>query len=96
MPEAIESFQERAVTLLRDRHHAVMLAGVTLMLEICNIEPTLIPVYQEQVPALCKMLRSMMTSGFLAEYDVGGITNPFLQVKVLPVMILVPSRSHAH
>ena len=82
MPEAIESFQERAVNLLRDRHHAVMLSGVTLMLEICNIEPALIPVYREQVPRLCKMLHDMMTGGFMAEYDVGGITNPFLQVKV--------------
>ena len=81
VPEAIESFQDRAVTLLKDRHHAVMLSGVTLMLEICHIEPALIPVYREQVPTLCRILRGMMTSGFLAEYDVGGITNPFLQVK---------------
>lgn len=84
VPEAIESFQDRAVTLLKDRHHAVMLGGVTLMLEMCAIDPALIPVYQPQVPVLCKMLRSMLTSGFLPEYDVGGITNPFLQVKVPP------------
>ncbi len=82
VPEAIESFQERAVILLKDRHQAVQLSGVTLMLEICNIEPALIPVYREQVPSLCRILRGLMTSGFLAEYDVGGITNPFLQVKV--------------
>jgi AP-1 complex subunit gamma-1 len=82
VPEAIESFQDRAVTLLKDRHHAVMLGGVTLMLEICSIEPALISVYQAQVPTLCKMLRSMLTGGFLPDYDVGGITNPFLQVKV--------------
>lgn len=64
-----------------------MLSGVTLMLEICSIEPALIPIYREQVPTLCRILRSMMTSGFLAEYDVGGITNPFLQVKVMITLL---------
>ena len=82
MPEAIEGFQERAAALLKDRHHGVLLTGVTLMLELCSIEPALIPVYQEQVPLLCKILRSLLMSGFMPEHDVGGITDPFLQVKV--------------
>jgi hypothetical protein len=35
-----------------------------------------------QVPQLCKILRSLLMSGFAPEHDVGGITDPFLQVKV--------------
>lgn len=84
VPEAIEGFQERAAALLRDRHHGVLLAGVTLLLELCSIQPALIPVYQELVPQLCKILRSLLMSGFMPEHDVGGITDPFLQVKVPP------------
>ena len=49
VPEAIEGFQDRAVSLLKDRHHGVLLAGTSLMLELCDIEPSLIPIYQAQV-----------------------------------------------
>lgn len=81
VPDVLESFQGRAHALLKDRHHSVMLTGVTLILEMCNIEPALIPVFREEVPLLVKILRSLLTSPFLPEYDCSGITDPFLQVK---------------
>lgn len=68
--------------LLKDRHHSVMLTGVTLILELCSMEPNLIPVFREEVPLLVKILRNLLISPFLPEYDCNGITNPFLQVKV--------------
>ena len=78
----MEGFQERAHGLLKDRHHSVMLTGVTLMLEMCSIQPALIPFFREEVPLLVKILRTLLTSPFVPEYDAGGVTNPFLQVKV--------------
>ena len=53
------------------------------MLDICKMEPAAVEIYREQVPTLCKILRSLLMSGFSADHDVGGITDPFLQVKVL-------------
>lgn len=82
MPEAIETFADKAAGLLSDRHHGVLLSGTTLMLEICEIEPNTIEQYRRHVPMLCKILRSLLMSGFAPEHDVGGITDPFLQVKV--------------
>lgn len=82
VPEAIESFTDRAASLLNDRHHGVLLAGVTLMLEICDLSPDTVAAYRKHVPLLCKILRSLLMSGFAPEHDVGGITDPFLQVKV--------------
>ena len=83
MPEAIETFADKAAGLLTDRHHGVLLSGTTLMLEICEIEPNTIEQYRRHVPMLCKILRSLLMSGFAPEHDVGGITDPFLQVKVI-------------
>lgn len=59
-----------------------MRAGVTLMLDICKMEPAAVEIYRQQVPTLCKILRSLLVGGFSADYDVSGITDPFLQVKV--------------
>lgn len=82
MPDAVEAFQEAAARLLADRHHGVLLAGVALMLEMCEVEPAAVEAYRRHVPTLAKVLRSLLMSGFAPEHDVSGITDPFLQVKV--------------
>ncbi|DBA70499.1 TPA: hypothetical protein ACH3X2_011900 [Trebouxia sp. C0005] len=94
VPEAIETFADKAAGLLTDRHHGVLLSGTTLMLEICEIEPNTIEQYRRHVPMLCKILRSLLMSGFAPEHDVGGITDPFLQVKVLR-LLRVLGKGHA-
>lgn len=64
MPDLLESFVEKAPSLLEDRSHSVLLAGVTLMLDICAQEPRAAEVYRPQVPALCRVLRSLIMGGF--------------------------------
>lgn len=82
MPDTIESFEPLAAALLTDRHHGVLLTGCVLMLDICGVHPDSIIAYRKHVPQLCKILRSLLMSGHAPEHDVGGITDPFLQVKV--------------
>ena len=82
VPEVIEEFVEKAPQLMQDRHHGVLLGGATLLLEICDVDPAQLETLRPHVPLLCKILRSLMLSGFAPEHDVGGITDPFLQVKV--------------
>ena len=85
----LESFADRAADLLNDRNHGVVLAGVTLMLDICVGEPAAAEVFRPQVPALCRILRALIMSSFSPDYDVSGITDPFLQVKVLRLLRLL-------
>lgn len=86
VPEVLESFVDRAAGLLSDRHHGVLLAGVTLMLEICSTEPAIVPVYRSHVPTLARVLKTLLMSPYSPEHDVGGITDPFLQVKILRLL----------
>lgn len=83
MPELIEQFLERISDVVHDKNQAVMLSGITLMLAVCDLEPTAVKHFRKHVPQLCKMLRSLLTSGLSLEHDVSGICNPFLQVKLL-------------
>ena len=62
VPDMLESFAERAAELLSDRNHAVVLAGMTLMLDICTTHPSAVEAYRPQVPQLCKILRSLIMS----------------------------------
>lgn len=86
IPDMLESFVDRASDLLNDRNHAVILAGVTLMLEIADIEPATIAIFRDQTAAVCRILRALLMGGFSAEYDVGGIADPYLQVKLLRLL----------
>uniref|UniRef100_A0A383VEJ1 AP-1 complex subunit gamma n=1 Tax=Tetradesmus obliquus TaxID=3088 RepID=A0A383VEJ1_TETOB len=85
-PELVEEFADKAADLLHDKNQGVALSGVTLLLAICNMQPAMVEHYRQQVPTLCKMLRALLQGGFSPEHDVGGITNPFLQVKILQLL----------
>lgn len=89
VPELIESFQEPATDLLSDRHHGVILSGVTMMLEIAHLEDRAAIHYRPFVPQLCRILKSLVVSGFSPDHDVGGINDPFLQVKILRLLRLL-------
>jgi AP-1 complex subunit gamma-1 len=86
VPDQLEAFVDAAAALLTDRNHAVILAGATLMLDIADQERATVAIFRDQVPLLCRILRALLTGGFSAEYDVGGIADPFLQVKILRLL----------
>jgi AP-1 complex subunit gamma-1 len=85
-PDLIEHMSERFVALLKDRAHGVLLTGMQLMLEVLEIQPDMKDEYAKVVPALVKLLRGLITMGFSPEHDVGGIVDPFMQVKLLQLM----------
>ena len=86
VPELVESYREISVQLLSDRQHGVLLTAVTLIAEICQLEKSMLTEYRRHVPQLCRILRSLIVSGFSPEHDCGGINDPFLQVQILRLL----------
>ena len=43
----------------------------------------------QAVPLLVRHLKALVTTGYSPEHDVSGITDPFLQVKILRLMRLL-------
>ncbi|MEW5311849.1 MAG: hypothetical protein WDW38_003533 [Sanguina aurantia] len=89
VPDCLEQFVEHAAELLHDRNHAVLLGGVSLMLTVVELDATVVDKYRQHVPSLCKLLKSLLNSGSSPDHEVGGITNPFLQVKILRLLRLL-------
>ncbi|CEJ94590.1 Putative AP-1 complex subunit gamma-1 [[Torrubiella] hemipterigena] len=92
VPDLQEHFLEKATQLLSDRNHGVLLCGLTLVTSLCEAdeeeggEEGIVEKFREFVPGLVKILKSLSTSGYAPEHDVTGITDPFLQVKILRLL----------
>lgn len=82
VPDMLESFADKVPELLLDRNHGVLLAALALMLDMCEMEPAVVDLLRPHVPAVCRILRNLLVTSYSPEYDVGGVTDPFLQVKV--------------
>ncbi|CAK7217921.1 clathrin associated protein complex large subunit [Sporothrix bragantina] len=96
VPDLQEHFIEKATHLLADRNHGVLLCGLTLVTSLCEADEEdedadggdegIIEKFRQFVPALVRTLKGLASSGYAPEHDVTGITDPFLQVKLLHLL----------
>jgi AP-1 complex subunit gamma-1 len=92
VPDLQEHFLEKAATLLSDRNHGVLLCGLTLVTSLCEAdeaeggEEGIVEKFRPFVGGLVRTLKALSSSGYAPEHDVTGITDPFLQVKILQLL----------
>ncbi|PLB42040.1 AP-1 complex subunit gamma [Aspergillus candidus] len=92
VPDLQEHFFEKVKTLLSDRNHGVLLCGLTLAIDMCEAEEMeegqegVIEMLRPLAGGLVRALKGLTTSGYAPEHDVSGITDPFLQVKILRLL----------
>lgn len=92
VPDLQEHFVEKAKVLLSDRNHGVLLCGLTLVTSFCEAdeaedgEESVVELFRPLVPQLVRTLKGLASSGYAPEHDVTGITDPFLQVKILKLL----------
>ena len=79
----IENYIDKIAGLLTDRSHGVLVGGLTLLIEICGAMPSVIPTFRKLSTQLIRMLKNLVLSGYAPEHDVSGITDPFLQCRIL-------------
>jgi AP-1 complex subunit gamma-1 len=101
-PDMVEDFAERVASLLKDKTHGVLITVVQLMTQVLmidyrNAEHEGEDPFQTEcrtaflglVPTLVKMLRNLLGTGYAPDHDVGGISDPFLQVQLLTLLRLL-------
>ncbi|KXS11298.1 Adaptor protein complex AP-1 gamma subunit, partial [Gonapodya prolifera JEL478] len=89
VPELAENYYQRSKTLLGEKNHGVLLTGVTLLTEMLRMSPNLVTDARSLVPQLVRHLKNLVTAGFSPEHDVSGVTDPFLQIKILRLLRLL-------
>ena len=85
-PEMMDSYIDKIPLLLEDRTHSVCLSGIYLVLEMINKNPTIIEKIKKYHSMFVKYEKSLLSVSYSPEFDVNGITDPFLQAKILEIM----------
>ena len=85
-PELIENFIDKVPSLLEDKTHSVCLTGINLALEIIRQKPEFISKIKKYHEMFVKLEKNLLSISYAPEFDVNGITDPFLQAKILEIM----------
>ncbi|KAH0537802.1 hypothetical protein FGG08_005484 [Glutinoglossum americanum] len=92
VPDLQEHFLDKSKLLLQDRNHGVLLCGLTLVTSLCEADEAeggdqgIVKTFRPLSPGLVRTLKGLTSSGYAPEHDVTGITDPFLQVKILRLL----------
>ncbi|XP_010551552.1 PREDICTED: AP-1 complex subunit gamma-1 isoform X2 [Tarenaya hassleriana] len=87
VPDLAENFVNTAASLLKEKHHGVLITGVQLCYELCKISDEALEYFRKRcTEGLVKTLRDIANSSYQPEYDVAGITDPFLHIRLLKLL----------
>ncbi|KAF8039447.1 hypothetical protein BT93_B1859 [Corymbia citriodora subsp. variegata] len=84
VPDLAENFINPAAALLKEKHHGVLITGVQLCTDLCKVSSEALEYFRKKcTEVLVKTLKDVANSPYAPEYDVGGITDPFLHIRLL-------------
>ncbi|KAK8512886.1 hypothetical protein V6N13_090374 [Hibiscus sabdariffa] len=87
IPDLAENFINPAASLLREKHHGVLITAVQLCTDLCKVSSEALEYFREKcTEGLVKTLKDMANSSYSPEYDVAGITDPFLHIRLLKLL----------
>ena len=85
-PELIDTFVNHLHSYFDYKNHGVLLAGCALANEIFKIDPSHIPKFTKYTAVFVKHLKNLISSNYSSEFDVNGVTDPFLQCQILTIL----------
>ncbi|KAB2051414.1 hypothetical protein ES319_A12G053100v1 [Gossypium barbadense] len=87
VPDLAENFMNPASSLLKEKHHGVLITGVQLCTDLCKVSSEALEYFRENcIEGLVKTLRDIANSPYSPEYDIAGITDPFLHIRLLKLL----------
>nr|XP_020665400.1 AP-1 complex subunit gamma-like 2 isoform X1 [Pogona vitticeps] len=86
VPELTDVFIPLGEKLLTDSSHGILHGCIMLIAEMCEQSPQALEHFCKCVPQLVSMLRNLVVAGYSPDHSISGISNPFLQVKILRLL----------
>ncbi|CAM8916118.1 unnamed protein product [Rhodiola kirilowii] len=87
VPDLAENFINPAASLLKEKHHGVLITGVQLCTDLCKVSPEALEHFRNKcTDPLVKVLKDVVNSPYAPEYDIAGITDPFLHIRLLKLL----------
>uniref|UniRef100_A0A673AFC5 AP-1 complex subunit gamma n=1 Tax=Sphaeramia orbicularis TaxID=375764 RepID=A0A673AFC5_9TELE len=90
-----ELFAPAARSLLSEKNHGVLHGAVVLITELCERNPEALERFRKTVPDLVQIMKGLVISGYSPEHDVAGISDPFLQVRILRLLRILGHNNEA-
>uniref|UniRef100_A0A1A7X1E6 AP-1 complex subunit gamma n=1 Tax=Iconisemion striatum TaxID=60296 RepID=A0A1A7X1E6_9TELE len=81
-----ELFASAARSLLSEKNHGVLHGAVVLITELCERNPETLERFRKTVPDLVQIMKGLVISGYSPDHDVAGVSDPFLQVRILRLL----------
>ncbi|KAF5945337.1 hypothetical protein HYC85_015565 [Camellia sinensis] len=84
VPDLAENFINPAAGLLKEKHHGVLITGLQLCIDLCTTSAEALEYFRKKcTEAVVKSLKDVANSPYAPEYDISGITDPFLHIRLL-------------
>ncbi|TKW42129.1 hypothetical protein SEVIR_1G363300v4 [Setaria viridis] len=87
VPDLAENFMALAASLLKEKHHGVLISAIQLCTELCKASKDALEYLRKNcIEGLVRILRDVSNTSYAPEYDVSGIADPFLHIRALKLM----------
>uniref|UniRef100_A0A3P9QFJ4 AP-1 complex subunit gamma n=1 Tax=Poecilia reticulata TaxID=8081 RepID=A0A3P9QFJ4_POERE len=90
-----ELFVPSARSLLSEKNHGVLHGAVVLITELCERSPETLERFRKTVPDLVQIMKGLVISGYSPDHDVAGVSDPFLQVRILRLLRILGRNNEA-
>lgn len=88
LPETTSDFAVQIESLIEDRHHGVLLSTLGLVEEILHQDKKYVTQFTKFFNSMLRVLKGLVAS-YSAEFDIQGISDPFLQIQILKYISLM-------
>ncbi|KAK1365772.1 AP-1 complex subunit gamma [Heracleum sosnowskyi] len=87
VPDLAENFVNPATSLLKEKHHGVLLTGIQLCTDLCKVSTEALEYLRKKcTEGLVKVLKDAVNSPYAPEFDISGIADPFLHIRLLRLL----------